>query len=116
MQEENPSARYEAVEQAVDVRITLPPQLPQFALQVLDQRLARLDVAHPQLLDRPEEARPRLLIETVQERRDRAVTLHRGVENDRPVPICHSSSVEYTDFSISGRGLSTTNSVERPRV
>lgn len=90
VEEDDASPRGEGVDDPVDVRVALDPQLPQLGLEVADQRLSRRDVALDQQLDGPPQSGLGFEVEAFKECPHRGAPASLDVEDDRPCPSLHA--------------------------
>jgi len=83
------------IEQPVNVRTALLPQIPELALKVANQGRSSVDVSDSRLLNRPGKPSLSFCVKAGKKVLYRTVSIFSRVENDRPVIGCH-----YTYFRI----------------
>jgi hypothetical protein len=93
--EDDASPCEEEIEQTIDIRLTLYPQLPELAFQMPREWLTRPHVPNLQLLDRSNESCLRAVVQTAQEVSYRFSAAILDIELNRPGIVRH-----YADFSI----------------
>lgn len=99
VQEDNPPAREEKVDDSEYVRLTLLAQLPEIPIQVAHQRCAGSDIADPELLHGPAETGTGFEIEPVEELLNGTGTARLQVKLRDPFALGHYEYFRMSDIA-----------------
>ena len=110
MEEDDASSRGEGVDDSVDVRVALDPQLPQLALKVANQWLSRQDIALYQQLNGSPQSSLGPDIKALEKRPNRVATVGIDIEDNRPRRVLHSGSSAYAfQYTVRLRNLARSS-------